>query len=287
MKKLILPFTILSLISTIIFSVLTSNSYVYFVENKDKLFIEDIVIVKVLDGEIYTTVDDVNEMLQKNFDNYVMYAKDNNTIYVHNNNYDRMLYLEQKDGKIVETVSGDITFKQLDLKDTQIKEVFVAVKGVSDEELTNAFANPNNGYPDGSIARFTQQYKGMISLKIYISLVINLIIINVLFVMLYFNTYKEKIGVMKVLGYNTKSITISFMKNIVIMYIVSVLVVYLINYEYINFMFTQSYVFSQIISLLITYVLTIIVSIIISGIVIYYSISKTTVTQFLKEVSYD
>lgn len=111
MKKILIPFGILSLISIIIFSVLSSNSYAYFIENQNRLFIEDAVIIKVFDGEVYTTVKDVNEKLNDNYDSYVMYSRDGDIVYVYNHNYDRMLNLKMYDNQVVEQQSGKYTFK--------------------------------------------------------------------------------------------------------------------------------------------------------------------------------
>lgn len=168
-----------------------------------------------------------------------------------------------------------------------IREVFIAAKGVSEGELINLFINPETNFTDGSVARFIQSYEGMIGIGFYIALIVNIVIINLLFVLMYINTYKERVGVMKVLGYSTTQITDRFVKRITILYLLSLVVVYLVNHQYINFMFTQTYVFSQMISILAIYIFTVFASIFMSGAVIYYLVEKRTVSNFLREVSYD
>lgn len=286
MREKIFQFIIFTLLSITIFSTLSSNSYVYFKEHQEKMFIEDTVILKAFDGDIYKSVSDVVEMLNDNDLSYVLYYVKDDTYYTLVNGYKNMLSLKTEDGIVVSQSIGEYNYEPLDINSDTF-EIFIAVENFSEEELIELFVVEETGFTDGMVALFTQGYEGMMSAKLFIIFIILIILINYMFLSLYLQTQKENVGIMKVLGYSTKYITKKYVKTITIFYVLSLCFVYAININYLNFVFNQIYVFNELLDLILIYILSVILSIFLCGVIIYYFVSKFSAAKFLSEVAYD
>lgn len=288
MKIKLVSFVVFILLSLTVFSMLSSNSYSYFKENQDKLFIGDTVVVKMFDGEVYQNTADVVEMLNEKELSYVVYYREENTYYVLVNDYDAMLKLEMKNNQIVEQVIGEYQYKQLDVNNDSY-ELFIAVEGLEEDELVELFTVENEffGFTDGTLAFFTQAYEGMMNLSLYLIFMTIIFIIILMFLSLYLTTQKENIGVMNLLGYSPIFITKKYVIEILIYYIFSMIFIYIFNYEYLNFIFTQSYVFEGFIRIIFSFFAIILFTSLVSGAVVYYYVNKFTAVKFIREVSYD
>lgn len=287
MRDKVISLTLFILLSVTIFSTLSSNSYSYFKEHQNKMFIGDDLIVKFLDGEKYQTTSDVVDMLNQKNLQYVIYYVEDNTYYVLKNEYDSMLELEMKQNQIIDQTIGEYSYLQLDLND-EVYELFIAVKGYDENQVIELF-NDGNSFlnVDGSVALFSQAYEGMMNLELYLTFITLITVILLMFLSLYISTQKEKIGVMKILGFSPATITRKYLTEITVFYIISLLFIYIFNFEYLNFVLQQNYVFEGMVRIIYSFIAIVLFTTLICGAVIYYYINNFTAVKFIREVSYD
>lgn len=269
-----------TLISIIIFSLVFSNSYALFIDKQDQLFIEDVVVVKVLNGNKFDSVESVVDHLDDEAVSYVMYYKEENVFYVKKNDYANMLNLEMNGDEVASQEIGKYQYRPLNRTSNQT-EVFIAVKNYNEEQMIELFIS------DGAFGLKNLGYDGMMTTELYIILLMIIIVINYLFLYLFLYVNNEKIGVMKLLGYDSKIITKNIVRQIIFCFLISMVFVYIINFEYINYMFKQSFVFRESLNLLLIYVASIILTTFISGAITYVMVEKKTAIEYIREVTYD
>lgn len=280
MKISIISTFVYTLISIIVFSIVFSNAYALFIDNQDDMFIEDIVVVKVLDGEKYYNTESIIKHLESEGLSYVVYYKKGDVFHVKKNNYYTMINLAMTGDEINEQEIGRYKYKPLNY-DENLSELFIAVKDYDVEKTMMLFDG------DGSFGMKNIGYNGMISIELYLILLTLIFVINYLFLFLYLYVNKEKVGVMKLLGYSSEFITKKIVRKIACYFLISTIFVFLLNKEYITHMLQHYFVFKESINLLIIYVASLTLVVFISGAITYTMIERNTVVKYLREVTYD
>lgn len=269
-----------SLISIIIFLLVFSNSYALFVDKQEDMFIEDVLIRKVLNGDKFNNVESVVKYLENENVSYVVYYKEDDTFYLKKHDYDNMNNLEMDGTEIRKQQIGDYKYAPLDIE-TDNLEILISIKGFDEEEVMMFFDY------DGVFGVKNWGYEGMISSNLFLALLFVIALINYLFLYLHLYARKEKVGVMKILGYSSEYITKLLVRQISIYFIFSIILVYLLNFEYINYMFNQIYIFKEGINLLLLYIGSILLTVFLSGAITYCLVERKSTIDYIREVTYD